>query len=1142
MDNFAEPKRFTNRKLLATAVVAMCLFGSAGFSAQADPAPQVVSSTEATQTISGTVTDSNGEPIIGANVQEKGTNRGIVTDLDGKFTLKVRNGAQVTVSYLGYQSQTLKGSSSMKVVLKEDNALLDEVVVVGYGTQRRANLTGAVSTVDVSKVMDNRPVTDAAKALQGTVPGLTITSSNGDITSAPSIKIRGTGTLSNSQTSDPLIVVDGVPVDDLSYVNADDIQDISVLKDAASTAIYGTRAAFGVILITTKNSQSKDHVKVNYSNNFAWSGATVLPKFADNVTQMKAALETTYRGNGDSEIFGVYFSELLPYMEKWQQQHNGPYTDVVELKPYVSDDNVGDYYVNDKGVWLRYAEWDFGKVMFNNASPSQKHNLSIDGSSGKTNYRVSFGYDKKEGLMNYNPDKLRRYMASASIDTQIFSWLKAGARINFTNRDYRSPNLYRNSYQYGWRWPTFFEMYGYMYNEDGEKEYTRSPIGYQINSSLSKTVTTNTRAQGWLQANITDDLSLYADFTYQVRNTTSKASQAPYNMWNTWTTAFGTHNSPYTQATSYASNSSAKDDIWTTNVYATYNHTWNDAHSLKVMVGGMAEREEYDYFYAKRTGLTEYTLPSLALTNGTTYTTSASNTSRATVGVFGRINYDYKGIYLFEANGRYDGSSRFPANDQWAFFPSFSLGYRFSEEAYFEPLKSVVSNGKLRFSYGHVGNEAVGSYRFLSTVSQRSSSSVHWIQNGQKITQYLMPSIVPSSLTWERVETADLGLDLGFFNNELTFGFDWYQRQTKDMLGPAQTLPATLGTSAPYSNNGILQTRGWELTLGYNHKFGDVQFYAMFNLSDYRTKIKKWNNVSGTIYSFLPQNSNYTEGQYYGDIWGFETDRYFTEDDFTGKNADGTWNYKDGVASQKALESGSFVYGPGDVKFKDLNGDGKIDAGKGTVADHGDLKVIGNAMPRYEYSFRVGAAWKGIDLDIFLQGVGRRKLWATGNLYTPQSQSNLTMYTHQLSYNKYIVDENGSIIGYDIDQNNDYPNLYSGADGTGTISNIGNGRYNFYPQSKYLVNMAYLRVKNITLGYTLPKEITKKALIEKARIYFSGENLFFLYNGAGKYNMDPEISQSYSDSYAVGQNDGNGGFGRTIPMQRTYSFGIQVTF
>lgn len=1064
--------------------------------------------------------------------------------MDGKFTLKVTPGATITVSYLGYKTQTLKAAPTMNVSLEEDNALLDEVVVVGFGTQKRANLTGAVATVDVSKVMDNRPVTDAAKALQGAVPGLTITSSSGDITAAPSIKIRGTGTLSNNQTSNPLIVVDGVPVDDLSYVNPDDIQDISVLKDAASSAIYGTRAAFGVILITTKGAQNKDRVSVNYSNNFAWSQATTLPTLACNVDQMKSAMETTYRGNGDREIFGLYFTDLLPYMEKWAAQHNGPYTDVVELKPYVDDNNVGDYYVKD-GVWLRYADWDVGKTLFNNAAPSQKHNLSIDGTSGKTSYRLSFGYDKKQGLMEYNPDKVRRYMANANISTEITSWLKAGTRISFTNRDYRSPNLNRNPYQYIWRWPAFFENYGYINDENGTPIYTRSAIGYQINSPIDKTVTTQTRLQAWASADITKDLNLYADFTYMLYNTNSRSSAAPYYMWNTWTTNAPAKWSPYTQKTSYAAHSNSKDDTWTMNVYATYGHTWNDAHSLKVMAGATAEREEYDYFYAKRTGLTDYDLPNINLTNGDTYTTSGSNTARATAGFFGRINYDYKGIYLLEVNGRYDGSSSFPANDQWAFFPSASVGYRFSEEAYFEKAKQYVSNAKFRASYGHIGNEAIGDYMFLERISKLGTSYTSWVNAGGTFLSMLnTPSMVSSTLSWERIATTDIGLDLGFLNNRLNVTFDWFQRDTKDMLAPGMTLPATLGASAPYANSGSLRTRGWELGISWNHRFGDVDVFASANIYDGKTKVTEYNNPNKLINQFY-------SGMEYGEIWGFETDRYFEESDFTGKNADGSWIYAPGVADQTGLQQGTFVYGPGDIKFKDLDGNGVINGGDptmkdaegnlipvGTVRNHGDLKKIGNATPRYEYSFRLGAAWKGIDVDLFFQGVGKRDMWYVNAFTMPFSRGADATYSNQNSYNKMIFDDARNIIGYEIDQNNDYPCMYDGMAGAGAVSGLSQGRYNFYPQSKYLLNMAYLRLKTVTIGYTLPQEITKKALIQKARIYFTAENPCLIYNGLGKNPIDPEIGSTWTTSKSYG----NGTFGRTDPMMRTYSFGLQVTF
>ncbi len=1139
----------------------------------AEPVAQQQS--QAATTISGTVLDENSEPVIGASVMQKGVRtNAVATDANGNFKIRIPAGATLEVSYVGYKTTTVKAANGMTVTLQPSTEMLNELVAVGYGSQKRANLTGAVATVDVSRTMESRPVSDVTRALQGAIPGLSITTSNGDISSNPSMKIRGTGSLTNVD-SEPLIVIDGVPVDDMSFLNPDDVAEISVLKDASSTAIYGTRAAYGVILITTKDAGTKDRVSVKYSNNFAWSGTTVQPEFASNVDQMKYALQTTYRGgNGDREIFGLYFADLLPWMEKWQEQHNGEkYTDYRELQPYVDENNIGDYAVVD-GIWYRYADWDVAKTLFNSAAPSQKHNASIEGTSGKTSYRLSFGYDDKQGLMNYNPDKQTRYMANASITSQVFSFLKAGARISFSNKEYEGPNLNRNSYQYAWRWPSFFEGYGYIKDEQGNAYSTRSAIGYQLNSPMDKTVTTQTRLQGWMEATIAKHITLYGDFTYSLKNMNSDSSASPYYMWNTWGTAAPSLFTPYTQQTSYAAQSNSRNDMWTTNIYATYSNTFSEDHNLKVMAGFTAERERYNYFYAKRTGLVDYNLPNLNLTNGTTYTTSATRYSRATAGFFGRVNYDYKGIYLFEANGRYDGSSRLAESGQWAFFPSFSAGYRFSEEEYFKPLKEWWTNGKFRVSYGHVGNQGVSRNSFLSTVSQRGQSSVYWVQNGQKITQYAMPTIVPSSLTWERLETTDLGLDLGFLNNSLTVSFDWYNRNTNKMLSPAQEVPSVLGTSAPKGNNGTLRTQGWELSLGWNHTFGDVDFYANFNLSDARSKITKWTSDNDFIYTYNPSSGNYTEGQYYGDVWGFETDRYFEESDFNGQDGDGNWIYKEGVADQTYLQQGSFVYGPGDVKFKDLNGDGYINNGNstmieyngayyvegdqgyaeasaalkegkaekvpvGTYRNHGDLKVIGNALPRYEYSFRLGAAWKGFDLDLFFQGVGKRDMWATGQFVVPMSQSNLGVFEHQLDCNWYTI-SNDEIVGYEVDQSNFYPNLYKGSMGTGKVANIGRGCFNFYPQSKYLMNMSYLRLKNVTLGYTLPKELTTKAYIQKARVYFSAENLFFLHNGMSKYKLDPEIAQTSSG--AMGADDGVGTFGRTIPMMRSFSFGVQVTF
>ena len=1120
-----------------------------GNAVYASPEPQVAA--QATKVITGVVTDSNGEPVIGASVIEPGTTRGTVTNVDGKFSLRVSANAKVRISYVGCKTQEVKAADNLKITLADDKALLDEVVVVGFGTQKRANLTGAVSTVDVAKTVESRPVGDVTKALQGAVPGLTVTASNGAINTQANIKIRGTGTLSNGQTSNPLIIVDGVQTDDISFVNPEDIAEMSVLKDAASASIYGSRAAFGVILITTKSGKQAERVSVKYTNNFSWSSATKLPDYGSVPDQIRALMQTNNRQGVDNELFGMYLDKMLPYAEAWYKQNGGKKRGYDVMRPFESMDNVGDFYQDPTtGATMYYADWDVKDIMFNSAAPSQKHNVSIDGNTGKTAYRLSAGYDSREGLMAFATDKMRRYNASANISTEIFSWLRAGANINFSQKKYDGKNMWgRGGYTYIWRWGSYFGPYGYRLADDG-KYYDNQAIADRKQSGTNSDIARNIRLQGYLDATIIKGLILHADFTYDITTINNQLSYLPIYGWNNWSNSTRAPETMVLQKNTYADQSNTRQDKWATNVYATYEFGFNDAHNFKVMAGTQIDRTEYNYFEALKRELGDNDKPFLGLATGGAEGTNMSIyntiTHHATAGFFGRINYDYMGKYLLELNGRYDGSSSFPAHKQWAFFPSASLGYRISEEAFFEPAKKYINNAKIRASYGQIGNEAIGDYMFLERISNVASSDVIWVNSGgTKVSMLNTPSLVSSELSWERIATTDIGLDLSFLNNSLNVTFDWFQRDTRDMLAPGMTLPAVLGASAPYANSGQLRTRGWELGISWNHKFGDVNVWASASVADAKTKVVKYSNENKLI-------SNFYDGMDYGEIWGFETDRYFEESDFNGKDADGKWIYKDDVADQTFLEQGSFRYGPGDIKFKDLNGDGLINAGDSKMKDengnliptasvrnHGDLKVIGNATPRYEYSFHLGASWKGIDLDLFFQGIGKRDFWYDNAFTMPFARGADATYAHQDSYNKILyADDNRTILGYEINQNNDYPVMYGGHASPGKVSGLLAGRYNFYPQTKYLLNMAYLRMKNITVGYTLPQEITKKALIQKARIYFSAENPFLIYNGMGKNPIDPEIGTNWktSNSYS------NGTFGRTDPVMRSYSFGMQVTF
>ncbi len=1123
--------------LIGAILLASGLTGSSY--AMATPPTQSQSVTQSSTIIKGQIVDAEGEPILGATVVELGTTRGTVTDIDGNFTINSHANAKLRITYVGYKTVETKAVNGMKVVMQNDNAQLDEIVVVGYGQQKKVNLTGSVTNVDIEKTLGGRPEQDVAKALQGAVPGLTITNTSGDINSQPTMQIRGLGTLSNGATSNPLVVVDGVPVDDLTMVNAADIATISVLKDAASTSIYGSRAAFGVILITTKEGKKGEKVSVKYDGHFAWDRATVLPDYPDVPSQLEAAMIGAKRTDGsDPELFGMYFSKMLPYAKAWKEQHSGK-KGYSEMKPFQSMDNVGDYYFNGNQPFY-YADYDIQDIWYNKAAPSQSHSVSLNGSSGRTSYYTSFSYDYKQNLMKFNPDKLSRYNFTTNLKTDVTDWLTVGTRVNFVRRSFSKADSWNNVYQYLWRWGSFFIPSGYMYDENGEKLDYRV-VAMQKQAARKTTVHDQARFNAYAIAHITKDLTFNVDYTYQIDNYNYKTSDhSVYGMnWSGVTPTYivGTSSSNTTRE-------NIKQNRWTANAYLNYNHTWADAHNLGVLVGVNGERFKSDEMWANRTHLYNEDYPELNLAYGEMKdaTISSFTGDRSTAGYFGRINYDYKGIYLLELNGRYDGSSRFPAGDKWAFFPSMSLGYRFTEEGYWKNLHDVISNGKLRFSYGEIGNEAIGDNMFISTISPVGQSSLYWMdKNGNKLNQFQLPDWVSSSLTWERIKTTDIGVDLSFLNDDLSLTFDWYQRTTNDMLAPGKAIPDVAGASAPFTNAGSLRTRGWELSLSYRKQINkDLNVYGTFNIGDSKSKVTKWNNDSklightGGIVSASNARMYAYEGETWGDIWGFETDRYFTEDDFNGKDANGKWIYKDGVADQTGIQTDNFVFGPGDIKYKDLDGNHVIDGGKGTADDHGDLKVIGNTLPRYEYSFHLGGSWKGLDLDLFFQGVGKRDMWTQSSFVFPlMRDADKALYANQTNYNVY--DPANGIIN--ISQSNRYPCLYSGNEGSGNVTGLASigGEHNYYPQTKYLVNMAYLRLKNVTIGYTLPASITKKVYMEKVRFYGSVNNLCLLYNGAKDYPVDPEMNAGQGSlSY--------GTWGRTFPITRTWSVGVQVTF
>lgn len=1123
-------KKNGNVKLYICLAAALCAYLPTGVNMYAARAEKPSASNVYQQTrilVSGRILDSSGQPVPGASIIEKGTTNGVNTDIDGKFTISVKSGSSLEVSCIGYETVSVAASENMSVTLKEDTQFLDEVVVVGFGTQKKVNMTGSVAAVDVDKAFGSKPITDVSKGLQGVVPGLSITYNSNDLNASPTMKIRGTGSINGDNT--PLILLDGVEVPDLSFVNPDNIKSISVLKDAASASIYGSRAAWGVVLITSKDGSAvKDKVSITYSNNFSWNQPIGLPKYITDKEGVLAQLEEGMlaQKNVDGsriEAFGMYYDTIGKGITTWFDKYSGNLSNPVY--------KYGEDYEFIEGTPYYYRVSDPNKEIFK-TSFSQTHNLSVNGNTGKTNYNIGLGYTMNDGTLKAaKKNDVKRYNLNLSTNTQVKNWLNIGTKVMYVEKEYEYPYGYSQSkgatglLYYVMRFPTFFpfgisdgsKLADGTYASDsaatGEGLYFRHGNAYVANESICSSKDQYLTLGGNVRINLAPGLSFYGDYTRGRYNYENRSMRQPYYVAN-WSfpkkAAVTTNDFLERTYVSKITN--------TYNAYFDYLFDIQKQHNFAIKVGANAEDLRYDNQSVKVNGVQDVEHPTLNLTDGKNEgIVDESLRHRATAGFFGRINYNYKEKYLLELNGRYDGSSSFRTGKQWAFFSSASAGYRISEEKFWTNIKPYVPTLKVRASYGSVGNQALESwYPYISTMA---TETVNWIGTDMnQVSTTTTPSAVNPDMTWEKIRTLDIGFDAGFFNNELNVTFDWYQRRNVGMLVAGNEIVRYAGIAvAPLENGGDMKTNGWELQIDYNHAFNkDFAIYGTFTLSDAKSEITKWNNTTGALNSWY-------KGKKLGEIWGFETDRYFNSSDV---NPDGT--LKTGTPDQSYLQNGSFRFGAGDIKYKDLNKDGKIDTGKGTIDDHGDLKRIGNQLPRYEYSLRVGAMLKGFDVEVLLQGVGKRDMWSTSSLFIPHAAgAQMNIFENQLDY------------WTESNQNARFPRPYiNGA--FGSLSGLpGNsGCNNFAPQTKYLNNLAYLRVKNFTVGYTLPQNLTRKIFVEKLRFYFSAQNLFTFDHIDGV--MDPECTGGSSKSYTNGMDMTMAG--RAMPFNRQWSCGLQITF
>ncbi|HXI01338.1 MAG TPA: TonB-dependent receptor [Sphingobacteriaceae bacterium] len=1060
------------------------------------------------KTVTGRVTDKDGLTLPGVSVKIKGTNSGVSTGPNGNYSIRANSGQVLVFSFIGSTSQeiTVGSDNTISVSLAFDTKALNEVVVVGYGTQKKATLTGAITTVNIEEVIGSRPTTDVARALQGAVPGLTITSSSGALGSNPSIRLRSMAGSLNGGGANPLILLDNVEITDLQIINPDDIESISVLKDAASASIYGTRAAWGVVLITTKSGKKGAPTRVNYSNNLSWNTPTTTPVMAPAAEGAEMALQAFRRTNPTLPRYGVvgmYVDDIaVQKMREWKQQYGGQ-----DLGPEMV---LGrDFEIRD-GFFFAYREWDPGKEFMNKWTPQQKHDLSFSGGSDKINYNLGAGYLGQTGVLKVNPDEFNRYNVTLSLNSDITNWFSARGRMmnssTLTTEPYSFGGDTYDPLYYLYRWPAQFPYGTYQgvpfRNSNMETEQAKMTEDRSNFSRLSLGGTFK----------LIPGLTVDADFTHGATNQHIEQTGGSARGIDFWSTGAKLETRTFTgEAHDRVVNYSDWNKSNNGRIVGTFNKNFN-SHALKFVLGGEAETYEYNSQNSERRGLIDPNKGELRLATGDQFVTGSHNQS-STNGVFGRINYTFKDKYLFEVTGRYDGSSRFPANDRYAFFPSVSAGYVISEESFMDFAKPVLSTLKFRGSLGEVGHQEVGN-AFLSLMGTTNSN---WLIGTQNKVTVTTPSVISPSLTWETVTDLNLGVDARFLNQKLGLTFDWYRRTTSDMISAGVTLPNTFGASAPARNYGELQTKGWELALDFGHKFANgLGLNISGSLNDFNEKLTKFANTTRAI------GSNY-EGKTLGEIWGYETDRFFTNDDFV-QDASGNpietspgsrrYTLKPGIPDQKQFETTTFFFGPGDVKYKDLNGDGIITRGANSVDDPGDRRIIGNTTPRYQYGLRLGSDWKGFDLGVYFQGVGSREMWVHSPNTVPGVGVGEGWYANQLDY---WTPQNPNAF---------YPrpsNVGQAADVT-----------NFKVQTKYLLDLSYLRAKNLSFGYTLPSRISERIKLNKARLYFSGENLFEKDKLNG-LSIDPEVNYT-----SAGSRDQRS-FGRVYPFRRSYSFGLQVT-
>ncbi|WP_079642840.1 SusC/RagA family TonB-linked outer membrane protein [Sphingobacterium nematocida] len=1109
-------------------------------------------------TVTGTVSDANG-PLAGVSVSVVGVSGSTSTDANGQFKITAALGATLRFSSVGYASKDVKvAGNTVNVSLEVDDNSLDEVVVVGYGQQKKGHLTGAVTNVDVKKTFGNRPIPDVGRGLQGAVPGLSVRVPSGEVGSDPIMKIRGhVGSVLGS--SNPLILVDNVEIPSINMINPDDIESITVLKDAASSAIYGSKAAFGVILITMKKGANTESTNVTYSNNLVWQSPFKKIDIA-GIDGLEYTLDAheNMKQSGPAGGFWRIDRTSFEKIKEWQEK----YGSTVKY-----DDPVlyGRDWWWDGTQKFGYRVYDPVKTMIKDNAFSHIHNLGLNGKSGNTSYNMSVGYLGQEGMMKPAVhDDYKRFTPTLSLTTRVNDYLSLRGGARYAESTKRNPNSLNvdgfaaDPWLYLYRWSRLFPI-GVQENGKDiiDPAFSASKSHDEINTKRFLNMNLGTTI------NVTKNWDVQGDYAYQIENN-GETSSLPYiqgkTHWYGVSDLYDTNGQrvyvdengvptdnggmlayefPMTDHTlksnTYFYQYAFKSKRHTFNAVTNYNLDLKD-HQMKFMLGTNIVAYNYVSQFSNRTNLINNDNPQFDFAVGVQESGGGTNWD-SQAGFFGRVNYAYKDKYLFEASLRRDGTSKFPTHLRWRWYPSVSGGWVISNENFMESLKPVLSFAKLRASWGSIGDQSVPNSLYLPIMSIGKNT---WLNSaGQQFYQMGTPDAVSRNITWQDIEHLNIGADFRFFNNKLGLTGEWYERNTKNMIVSGDVLPATYGTSAPEGNYGNLRTRGWEIAADYTHQFDNgLKLVFNANIADAVTFVTKGADYN-TPWADRALGTTFSTGRRYGDVYGFVTDRLFQKEDFVYDDL-GSFVQTDIIYNgtskrtnmlvgnnpvyQTYFEDGNqtLLMSPGDVKFVDVNGDGYIDAGKSTNGEPGDRVVIGNTTPRYEFGFRMGAEYKGFDISVFLQGVGSRQIWGSGQLAIPGYFAKEGAMPQAIAGDYWKPDRTDAF----------YPRAWN--------MNGANEGYVMRAQSKYMLDMAYLKIKNITLGYNVNPTVLNRIKLSNARIYVSLEN-YITFDRLRGLPIDPEAISGES-MLRPGGNYNLGRTGTSNPPFKSASMGVQIGF